>query len=78
MARHPRTVDAVIAIGFTLLSVSAAPVVGSRSPGVPGGIALAALSILTGVALMFRRSRPAAVLAVSAAAAAAAALVSGS
>ncbi|MBF4617037.1 two-component sensor histidine kinase [Clavibacter sp. VKM Ac-2873] len=78
MARHPRVVDAAIAIVFTLLSVSAAPVVGSRSLALPGGITLAVLSILTGVALMFRRSRPAAVLAVSAAAAAGAALVSGS
>ncbi|RIJ19240.1 two-component sensor histidine kinase, partial [Clavibacter nebraskensis] len=73
MARHPRTVDAVIAIAFTLLSVSAAPVVDSRSPAVPGVVALAALSVLTGVALMFRRSRPVAVLAVTGAAAAAAA-----
>ncbi|MWJ20360.1 two-component sensor histidine kinase [Clavibacter michiganensis subsp. michiganensis] len=77
MARHPRTVDAVIAIAFTLLSVSAAPVVGSRSPGLAGGVALAALSVLTGVALMLRRSRPVTVLAVSGAAAAAGALVSG-
>lgn len=38
---------------------------------------LAALSVLTGVALMLRRSRPVTVLAVSGAAAAAGALVSG-
>ncbi|MBM7410451.1 signal transduction histidine kinase [Clavibacter michiganensis] len=78
MARHPRVVDATIAVLYALISISATSPTAGPGTSVPGYIAQAALIVVAAAALLFRRSRPVAVLAVSAAAAVAVAAISGS
>ncbi|PPF66856.1 two-component sensor histidine kinase [Clavibacter michiganensis] len=77
MARHPRTVDAVIAVLFTWASLAGVAVSDIRSD-LPGAVVvLVALSLGVGAALMLRRSRPVSVLVVSGLGTAASALISG-
>jgi signal transduction histidine kinase len=77
MARHPRVVDAAIALLYTWGSIATGVALGSRSTVPSAGIVLVLLSLLMGAALMFRRSRPVTVLSVSAACAVAVAIISG-
>ncbi|MFD2339283.1 two-component sensor histidine kinase [Clavibacter tessellarius] len=77
MARHPRVVDGALALVVTWASIASGAVSGSRSAVPAGGVVVVVLALVTGVALMARRTRPVTVLAIAGASAAASAVITG-